>query len=399
MKKLLFVYDNMNTGGTTTALLSLLKEIDYEAYSVDLLLFDCTGPFLADIPKEVSLLPPAYRPIFSRRIPMRYQKMFFFALNGGLFRSLASFFRHRNTPKGIFRNIMMHQAVAAQVTLSRKLPSQYDAAIAFIEGWSDHYVLSTKVKAAKKIAWIHPDYAASYLLPEADKKVLPRANNIVLVSDACRSSFLTQFPALEKKAVTIENILSPEFIRTRAQESEVTIPEAKIHLCTVCRCDMQVKGLDRMISVLHRLKKNRLLQGVVWHLIGDGKDFAKISEAIQERQLQDHVHLWGHANNPFPVLRKMDAFVLASRYEGKPMAVSEALCLGIPCIVTNYVSACEQIQSGLNGIVTANSEDGLYNALESVLTGRVSLAALKAGAQNCAPENTAELLKLYAILR
>ena len=108
MKKLLFVYDNMSTGGTTTALLSLLDKIDYQQYEVDLLLFRNEGPFMDRIPKQVNLLEAAYRPILTDRIPMKYWKMLVFAVNGGLFGALKSYCLHKGTPKGIFRNILMH---------------------------------------------------------------------------------------------------------------------------------------------------------------------------------------------------------------------------------------------------------------------------------------------------
>ena len=57
MKKILFVYDRMMTGGTTTALLSLLSEFDYDEYSVDLQLFDFEGEFHDQIPEVVNVLP------------------------------------------------------------------------------------------------------------------------------------------------------------------------------------------------------------------------------------------------------------------------------------------------------------------------------------------------------
>ena len=398
MKKLLFVYDNMCTGGTTTALLSLLNKLDYNRFSVDLLLFRNEGPFLNQIPEQVNLLKPAYRPILSPRIPMKYWKMLVFALNGGFFRALCSYFRHRGTPKGIFRNILMHQAVRAQVALSSKVETNYDAAVGFIEGWSDHYVLSGKVKAEKKIAWIHPDYADSYLLPEVDCKVLAKADYIVVVSDACKATMQRSFPELSHRVCAIENIISAEYIKTRSMEQEIVLPGKYLNLGTVCRCDMQVKGLDRILESLGRLKEMGLLREVKWHLVGDGKDMNRVKEMVSAKGLEDHVVLWGHSDNPLPILRKMDAFLLASRYEGKPVAVSEALCLGVPCIVTNYVSAHEQVKHGRNGLVTDNSADGVLDALKQILTDRTVLATLKQGAKDEKYDNLDALEKIYAIL-
>ena len=60
MKKILIAYDTMMTGGTTTALLSLLNELDFSKVSVDMVLFKNEGPFLNDIPHQVKLLDQSH---------------------------------------------------------------------------------------------------------------------------------------------------------------------------------------------------------------------------------------------------------------------------------------------------------------------------------------------------
>jgi thymidine kinase len=45
-KRVLFVYSTMMLGGSTTSLLSLLQNFDYEKYQVDLLLYKAEGPFI-----------------------------------------------------------------------------------------------------------------------------------------------------------------------------------------------------------------------------------------------------------------------------------------------------------------------------------------------------------------
>ena len=61
-KKVLFVYYDMSIGGSTTSLLSLLNELDYEKYDVDLLLYKNQGDLLSLIPPQVNVLDQAYVP-------------------------------------------------------------------------------------------------------------------------------------------------------------------------------------------------------------------------------------------------------------------------------------------------------------------------------------------------
>ena len=55
-KKVLIAYGGMVVGGSTTALLSMLKEWDYNKYDIDLILYDRGFPFEKDIPHQVHIL-------------------------------------------------------------------------------------------------------------------------------------------------------------------------------------------------------------------------------------------------------------------------------------------------------------------------------------------------------
>lgn len=101
-------------------------------------------------------------------------------------------------------------------------------------------------------------------------------------------------------------------------------------------------------------------------------------------------------NNPLVILKQMDFFVLASRYEGKPVSVTEAMALNIPCIVTAYASAREQVVNGENGLVTDNSEEGIYKAIETIFRKPELRDEYRSNMKNIS--NQEEIQKLYKIL-
>ena len=116
-------------------------------------------------------------------------------------------------------------------------------------------------------------------------------------------------------------------------------------------------------------------------------------------ELQDNVVCYGQMNNPLVILKQMDVFVLASRYEGKPVSVVEALALQKPCIVTEYASAREQIEDGINGLVVKNSSEGIYEGLKKYIESECMRKLLKEGAKNIKyNENTDEIEKLYRLI-
>lgn len=190
-------------------------------------------------------------------------------------------------------------------------------------------------------------------------------DRIVLVSESCKVAFDKCFPELSSKTCAISNILSYNLVNARAQEPiEFKVDTNKINLATTCRIVFYSKGLDRSIQVLSRLKSEGLLKNVTWYIIGDGPDMPKFKQLIAENGLQDIVIPLGNQNNPYPYLKQMSLFFFASRFEGKPMAVTEALMSGLPAIVTEYSSAREQVRDGIDGLVVENSETGIYNGLK-----------------------------------
>lgn len=394
MKKILIAYDTMMTGGTTTALLSLLNELDYDRVSVDLILFMNEGPFLKDIPHQVNLLNQAYIEK-NKKLSVSKEKIIRTVLNGNAVRAVFSYIKHKNTPKGNLRNILMHYGIKSQVDMSRKISQEYDAAIGFIEGWSDQYILSNKVEAKSKIVWIHPDYKASYLIPEIDRRLFKKATNIVVVARSCETNIRNIFPEYADKVRTIENINSVSYIQKRATENTPTVKLAGINFCTVARCDMDVKGLDRILTALKKIKDGGQ-NDFLWHYIGDGRDFKLLKDKIDALGLQNNVICYGQMNNPLVILKQMDFFVLASRYEGKPVSVTEAMALNIPCIVTAYASAREQVANDENGLVADNSEEGIYKAFETIFRKPELRDEYRSNMKNIS--NQEEIQKLYKIL-
>lgn len=364
-KKILFVYDSMMIGGTTTALLSLINTIDRSKYEISLLLYVDTGAMMGEIPEYVKLLPSAYKE--SKFLSSGRRKIVRTILNGRAFLALKSLLKYRNTPKGNFRHILMHYGMTAQVSLSRVVDEQFDYAIGFMEGWSNEYVVSSKIKADRKFVWVHPQYKSSYLLPEIDRKTFDKADGIALISKNCLEQFFEFFPEYKQKTYVVPNIMSSDLVLQKAGKCHVTLMRAKINFCTVCRCDIKVKGLDRLLKAFYELKQQGLTQDVIWHFIGGGGEFEQFKQEVDSLEMNDTILLYGNKLNPLPYLQQMDVFVLASRYEGKPVSVTEAQILGLPCLVTDYDSAISQVQNQVNGVIMKNDYNSIYETIKAVI--------------------------------
>lgn len=395
-KKILIAYDSMLTGGTTTALLSILEKIDAK-YDIDIALFQHSGAYIESLPKNVNLLNEIFDCEKYNKKFYRINKILFTILNLNFFKAICLFFKYKKTSKGKFRNILSLCGIKAQVKMSIQIDKPYDVAIGFMEGWSNHYIMSNKVSAKKKILWVHPNYKNSILIPEIDKNIFDRSDNIIVVSEECKKDFIKVFPSLSERVLCIENINSRANIINRSCEYEFTTDEI-FNLCTISRCHIDVKGLDRIVIALLKLKNENLLNNVVWNYIGDGRDIKILEDLVIKFGLSKNVKIHGFLVNPLPVLKKMDLFILASRYEGKPIAVTEAMLLDVPCLVTNYSSAYEQVANNENGIVVENNDDSLYHGLKYILQNKEILLKFKENINYDFLEKESEINKIIDLI-
>ena len=370
--KLLFAYDCMMVGGTTTALLSLLQALDHDRYAVDLILYRDTGALLDRIPPQVRHLPAAAQP---SRVPDGVRKLWRSVWNGQVFRAAYYALKTRRDPAKSSRMTLWQATERAHASISRRLPERYDAAIGFIESWGAHYVTSDRVEADRRIVWIHPDVGKSYLIPELDRPMYRRADAIVTVSEECRRHLVQKLPRDGHKVVYIENILDAAAVRRRGAEP-VPLPPADtgVRLVSACRIVYASKGLDRGLAALKRLRDEGLLRNIVWYWIGDGPDLPQARRFVETNGLERQVRFLGQQLNPLPYERMMDVFFLPSRYEGKPMAVTEAQMLGLPCVVTAYAAAAEQVRSGVDGLILENTDEAIYEFMKRLCAGEYPVA-------------------------
>lgn len=394
-KKVLIAYGGMVVGGSTTALLSMLKEWNFEEYDVDLILYDRGFPFEKDIPNQVHILN-------GRRITSGYIER----LKKGLQYVLSPYWIKKEWYALKYKDRRAGLYAIGQFKvkkLSRRLKEQYDIAIGYLEDWSDEFI-AYNVEAAQKIMWIHLDFAnVQYINKPLTERYLSKADKIVCVSVECLKNFNKLFPDLSSRSVYLPNINSSEYIKEKSLE-ELNDNDLrhmknckKFKIISVCRLSIYHKGIDRMVWAAASMKKSGLI--FEWYVLGDGFERLKIEEIIRDNDVEDCFFLLGAKMNPYPFIKQADVFCLPSRYEGKPIVITETMMLGIPPIVTEYASAKEQIENNIDGIIVQNSDDSIAGALEYVCKNEEILKALKTQLGAREYSNKEDIEKVYALLK
>lgn len=363
MKKRIFISMHyMELGGAEMSLIGLLQALDYSKYSVDLFVHSHQGELMQFIPHEVNLLPEIKEYSMIER-PMTE------ALMAGCYRVVFErlkarwLFRKYLKRKGITESAALFQYIGNSVT--SVLPSleylgMYDLAISFL---SPHNVVRDKVRAEKKICWIHTDYTRIDVNAELELPVWDSYDHVISISSDVTKNFLKIFPSLKDKVVVMENILSSEFVRKRAEEYNVDLDENKkvINLLSVGRFT-DAKNYDNVPDICRRI--NALLSdqnsqfSVRWYIIGYGGSDELIWQRIHEAEMEEFVIILGKRSNPYPYMKACDIYAQPSRYEGKSVTVREAQMLCKPVVVTNYPTAKSQVKSGVDGVIVPMDNEG-----------------------------------------
>ena len=74
--------------------------------------------------------------------------------------------------------------------------------------------------------------------------------------------------------------------------------------------------------------------------------------------------------NPIPVLKNCDLFLLSSFYEGRPIVLMEAASLGLPLMACD-VNGCHGFMTEYHGTLTDNSEEGILHGMQLFAEGKV----------------------------
>ena len=389
----------MEIGGAETALIGLLNALDPNRVEVDLFLHDHRGEMMQFIPKWVNLLPqiPKYS-VLERPIVELVKRGFWGIAAARMWAKCLSQKVYKRSGSKLENNGGLDKMSKYTTPLLPQInPSMtYDLAISFL---TPHRIVAEKVKAKKKIAWIHTDYTRVWVDAEDELIVWQKYDYVASISGDVTNTFLQVFPSLAPKIVEIENILSPTFVRKRAELQDVDKEirhEGAITLLSVGRFS-DAKNYDNVPDICkHLINETKL--NIKWYIIGYGGDEALIRKKIKEAGMEEHVILLGKRSNPYPYIKACDIYVQPSRYEGKSVTVREAQMLCKPVVVTNYPTAPSQIRSGIDGVIVPMDNEGCAHGLAEVICDKPLQERIIAHLKTHDYGNESEVEKIYTLI-
>lgn len=319
MKKIAIFQKDLGIGGIQRSLLNMLTNMDLSCYEVDLFLF--AEPEICDARELKNVNLHILRPLFYLNRLIRFdflRKMFTYDLPD----------------------------------------KEYDLAIDF-NSYSNECALCTMaVKAKKRIMWIHNDVEIEHknsrkyrILWSMFKNKFKHYDEFVAVSKGIVDPFREMTDLYDTKITVIPNVINTHQLLLKSRENVDFRVEPDItNFIFVGRFTYQ-KGIDILLDYFARAVEKR--KDIHLYLLGSGPEGLKISQQIENQNLNDFVTVIDAVENPYPYMAQMDALILTSRHEGQGMVLWEAKALGLDLIFEKHLEKYNEVLEGCDDIENA----------------------------------------------
>lgn len=313
--------------------MNLVREFSLECDQIDLLVIRAQGPHFDDIPRNVRIVKLKARHTLTA-IP-----------------ELVRYFKQEKPGA-----MLVAKDRAGRAALIARKIAQSNTRIVVRLGTN----LST--------ALAHRSGISAWWRRAPMRKIYSSVDKIVAVSEGVREDTLkiTGLPA-ERVSVIRNPVISEKFYQSAKSEAphDWLMDSALPVIMGIGRLSKQ-KDFETLIRAFKRVNEkieSRLI------ILGEGNLRGEIEALIAELELDNNVLLPGFQKNANAWLARATVFVLSSRWEGSPNALTEALALGIPSVSTLCPSGPDELlQNGRYGpLVGMGDVESMAAAIMDVL--------------------------------
>ncbi|VUD42562.1 N-acetylgalactosamine-N, N'-diacetylbacillosaminyl-diphospho-undecaprenol 4-alpha-N-acetylgalactosaminyltransferase [Thalassocella blandensis] len=345
-KKVSVLMSFSGAGGVERMVMNLVRAFAEKCEQVDLLVIRDKGPHFADIPKNVNIIK----------------------LNANhTLTAIPAICRYLKAEKP--ESLLVAKDRAGRAAVIARALSGVSTKI---------YVrLGTNLSTALE----HRSAISAWWRKAPMKVIYRRVDKVIAVSRGVAEDTIAITGIPEEKVCVIRNpVVTEEFLR-KAEEptphewlSEKQYPV----IIGVGRLSVQ-KDFETLIKAFNEVNKSTPCRLII---LGEGGKRQELEALIASFGLQDHVLLPGFQSNPMSWVKAANVFVLSSRWEGSPNALTEALALGVPSVSTRCPSGPDEtLAEGKFGPLVemgdfTNMARQILRVLENPLTSEVLKSAV-----------------------
>lgn len=177
-----------------------------------------------------------------------------------------------------------------------------------------------------------------------------RANAITVQFSAFKTLYGDRYE--EKCFVTPNYIMDPQCVKEYLNDN------GKIRFISCGRLN-ESKQFEKMIEMFDVIHKNR--QNTELYIFGKGPYEDRLIKLINELNLQDVVYIKGYSTDIYNELCEADIYLMSSKSEGFPNALSEAMAVGLASVAFRCNPGIDELcDGGRRGIVVPLNDTAAF---------------------------------------
>ena len=224
-------------------------------------------------------------------------------------------------------------------------------------------------------------------------------DQIVAVSEELKHSMLKLKVPAKRISVIINGINLKELHIDRKDISylkkKIGIKNGTKIIGNVGRLSVE-KGHKLFLTAAKLIQKE--FPAIQFLIAGDGPLKSELKFCADNLGLKESVFFTGFCSNIQQLYLLMDIFLLTSSVEGTPMAMMEAMAMGVPVVATNVGGVSKILHQNQSGILSKNNEpEEVAESVISLLKNPNELARLATNAKKTIEEkhSAAQMAKQY----
>ena len=354
-RKVLFITPSLRQGGVEHSLITTLKSLNPQKYSITVYLYVEMLELLPEVPEYINVIVGVDKTRYFRKPYCILCLLCFYVLSFLRLKSVAKKVQskmynyiHRKKVEFPYKKYFKNEFFDTVISHSLHIGTEMGLKIP-----SNKYCLFMRSS--------DPNYHR-----ETAEKTLDKYNVIVCVSPGVKTVMSEAFPDCAEKMIVIENFVDADEIITLSEQN-TPIQKDECPIIATCGRLSHEKGFDLAVEAAAILKGNGV--GFHWYFIGDGNERGNIESIILKYQLQDRITITGFTDNPYAYMKCCDVYVQPSYEESYGRTIKEALVLGKQIVSTNTIGAQTVLRNGQYGdlvpISAQSIADGVAKALQN----------------------------------
>ncbi len=339
-RKIFFLLDSLNVGGTETQAVELATRLDPSRYEVTLGCLRARGPLLGKLAGTAVSIREFYPKGGFDSIHGMYQML-----------RLAVFLR-----RGGFRIVHTHDLYANVLGVPAAILARVPVIIS-----SQRDLAHLDFYQGQRRVWV--------------RRLQNWSTAVLTNAEAIRDAMVSEKSVAAEKIRVIHNGVDMERFHEGSRERSWLVPGGAEHgeslekekwIVFVGNMHSDVKGHPWLVEAAEVVARE--FPNTRFVLVGDGALRKEFEAKVAEKGLSRHFFFLGHRDDVPRILGCCDLAVLPSKAEGLPNAVLEYLAVGLPTVASRVGGNAEIIKDGKTGLlVPARDSSALAEAILRLL--------------------------------